>query len=84
MTMHASRGARLFVVAALAWLGLALCAQAANATYSKVTIVKNNVGGPATDTFEFGPTYVPAKANFSIKGGEANKNTTQVECNVGS
>jgi uncharacterized repeat protein (TIGR01451 family) len=84
MTMRASRGARLFVVAALAWLGLALCAQAANATYSKVTIVKNNVGGPATDTFEFGPTYVPAKANFSIKGGEANKNTTQVECNVGS
>ena len=39
MTIRASRGVRLFAAAAMAWLGLALCAQAAHATYGKVTIV---------------------------------------------
>jgi hypothetical protein len=81
-TLRDSRGARLLLAAALAWVGLVLCAQAANATYSKVTVVKKNVGGPATDTFQFHPVFMPAKADFSLKGGESN--TTQVECNVSS
>ena len=53
MTIRASRGVRLLVAAAMAWLGLALCAQAAHATYGKVTIVKINKGGDANDTFGF-------------------------------
>jgi hypothetical protein len=82
MTIRASRGLRLLVVAAMAWLGLALCAQAAHATYGKVTIVKINQGGNANDTFGFHPSVVPSQSDFSIKGGEANEKTFQVECNV--
>ena len=55
MTIRASRGVRLLVAAAMAWLGLALCAQAAHATYGKVTIVKINKGGNPNDTFAFHP-----------------------------
>jgi hypothetical protein len=84
MTIRASRGTRLLVAAAFAWLGLALCAQAAHATYSKVTIVKVNNGGPAADTFTYHPVLSPATSDFSIKAGEANSATYQVECNVGS
>src|SRR2546430_1715716 len=82
MTIRASRGRRLLLAAAMAWLGLALCAQAAHATYGKVTIVKINQGGNASDTFTFHPSVVPSQPDFSIKGGESNQKTFQVECNV--
>jgi hypothetical protein len=82
MTIRASRGMRLLVVAAMAWLGLALCAQAAHATYGKVTIVKVNDGGDQSDAFAFHPDVVPNQPDFSITAGESNGKTFQVECNV--
>jgi hypothetical protein len=86
MTIRASRGARLLCAAALAWLGLALCAQAAHATYSKITIVKINQGGDPNQTFTFDTnlTPSPSPSSFSIKGGELNGKTFQVECNAQS
>ena len=83
MTIRATRGARLLVAAAIAWLGLALCAQAAHATYSKITIVKINQGGDQNDTFTFHPSLNPTASDFSIKAGEASRKTLQVECNTG-
>ena len=80
MTIRASRGVRLLVMAAMAWLGLALCAQAAHATYGKVTIVKINKGGNANDSFTFHPSVDPSQPDFSLKGGESK--TFEVECNV--
>ena len=82
MTIRASRGVRLLVVAAMAWLGLALCAQAAHATYGKVTIVKVNKGGNASDKFTFHPDVQPSQQDFALKGGE--QKTFQVECNKDS
>jgi hypothetical protein len=79
MTIRASRGVRLLVAAAMAWLGLALCAQAAHATYGKVTIVKINKGGNADDKFWFHPDVQPSQQDFALKGGE--QKTFQVECN---
>jgi prealbumin domain-containing protein len=86
MTIRASRGARLLCAAALAWVGLALCAQAAQATYSKITIVKVNQGGDQNDTFTFDThlTPSPSPASFSIKAGESSRKTFQVECNAQS
>ncbi|HKE81759.1 MAG TPA: hypothetical protein VKB54_20755 [Solirubrobacteraceae bacterium] len=84
MTIRVTRGARLLVAAAIVWLGLALCAQAAHATYSKITIVKINQGGDPNDTFTFHPSLNPAASDFSIKAGEASRKTFQVECNVRS
>src|SRR3954471_3475069 len=81
MTIRASRGVRLLLAAAMAWLGLALCAQAAHATYGKVTIVKVNHGGNQNDAFAFHPVVVPDQPDFSIKAGEANSKTFEVECN---
>ena len=82
MTIRASRGVRLLLVAAMAWLGLALCAQAAHATYGKVTIVKVNKGGSASDKFTFHPDVQPTQQDFALKGGE--QKTFQVECNKDS
>jgi hypothetical protein len=82
MTIRASRGVRLLLVAAIAWLGLALCAQAAHATYGKVTIVKVNKGGNASDKFTFHPDVQPTQQDFALKGGE--QKTFQVECNKDS
>ena len=86
MTIRASRGARLLCAAALAWLGLALCAQAAHATYSKITIVKINQGGDQNDSFTFDThlTPSPSPSYFSIKAGETYRKTFQVECNAQS
>jgi len=81
MTIRASRGVRLLVAAAMAWLGLALCAQAAHATYGKVTIVKVNDGGNQNDAFAFHPSVLPDQPDFSIKAGENNSKTFEVECN---
>ena len=80
MSIRASRGVRLLIAAAMAWLGLALCAQAAHATYGKVTIVKINQGGDPNDTFGFHPDLQPAASDFSLKGGQ--QQTFEVECNV--
>jgi hypothetical protein len=80
MNIRASRGVRLLIAAAMAWLGLALCAQAAHATYGTVTIVKINKGGNANDSFAFHPSVEPGQPDFSLKGGE--QTTFQVECNV--
>jgi hypothetical protein len=82
MSIRATRGVRLLLAAAMAWLGLALCAQAAHATYGKVTIVKINQGGNANDSFAFHPDLAPAQQDFSLKGGE--QQTYQVECNKDS
>ncbi len=79
MTIRASRGVRLLMAAAIAWFGLALCAQAAHATYGKVTIVKINKGGDQNDAFGFHPSLMPTQQDFSLKGGE--QKTFQVECN---
>jgi hypothetical protein len=53
MSIRATRATRVFVAAALAWLGLALCAQAAHATHGRVQIVKVNQGGSPSDSFAF-------------------------------
>ncbi len=82
MTIRASRGVRLLVMAAMAWLGLALCAQAAHATYGKVTIVKINKGGNANDKFCSTSDVQPSQQDFALKGGE--QKTFQVECNKDS
>ena len=79
MSIRAPRGVRLLLAAAMACLGLALCAQAAHATYGKVTIVKINQGGNANDSFTFHPSLAPAQQDFSLKGGE--QQTYAVECN---
>ena len=34
------------------------------------------------DTFTFHPSVVPSQPDFSIKGGESNEKTFQIECNV--
>ena len=49
MSIRASSATRLLVAVGVAWLGLALSAQAAHATYSKIQIVKINQGGDAND-----------------------------------
>jgi len=86
MTIRASRGARLLFAAALAGLGRGRCAQAAHATYSKITIVKVNQGGDqnALFTFDTNLTPSPSSSSFSIKAGETNGKLFQVECNAQS
>jgi hypothetical protein len=85
MTIRAPRGARLLCAAALAWLGLAMCAQAAHATYSRVQIDKINQGGDPAQTFTF-DTQLTAwgssiPATLSLKGGQTS-GPLQVECNA--
>ena len=60
MTIRASRATRLLAAVGVAWLGLALSAQAAHATYSKITIVKINQGGDQNDLFTFDTSLNPA------------------------
>ena len=59
MSFSASRATRLLVAVGVAWLGLALSAQAAHATYGKVQIVKINQGGDANDSFTFDTGLTP-------------------------
>jgi hypothetical protein len=86
MTMSASRATRLLAAVGVVWLGLALSAQAAHATYSKITIVKVNQGGDQNDQFTFDTSLNPAQspAWFTIKAGETSRKTYQVECNATS
>jgi hypothetical protein len=81
MTIRASRGARLLVAAVLAWLGLAMYAQAAHATYGNVSVAKINNGGDPNDQFAFNPTLTPSASSFSLKGGESSS-IFSVECNI--
>lgn len=81
MTIRASRGVRLLVVAAMAWLGLALCAQAAYATHGRLQIVKVNQGGNPNDSFTFHPTLAPSVADFSLTGGGTSP-IFEVNCNI--
>jgi hypothetical protein len=81
MSIRASRGMRLLLVAAIAWLGLALCAQAAHATYGKVSVAKINNGGTASDTFTFHPSLTPSASDFTLKGGDSSP-TYSIECNI--
>jgi hypothetical protein len=81
MSIRATRGMRLLIVAALAWLGLALSAQAAHATYGKIQIAKINQGGDPNDTFSFHPTVTPSAGDFSLKGGQTSS-IFSIECNI--
>ena len=85
MSIRASSATRLLVAVGVAWLGLALSAQAAHATYSRVQIVKINQGGDANDVFTFDTSLKPAAspASFNLKGGQSSS-IYGVECNVGS
>ena len=85
MTIRASRATRLLAAVGVAWLGLALSAQAAHATYAKVQIVKINQGGNQNDVFWFDTSLTPSpnpKA-FSLTGGQASS-VYSVECNASS
>jgi hypothetical protein len=81
MSIRASRGTRLLLAAAIAWLGLALCAQAAHATYGKVSIAKINNGGNPSDTFSFHPSLTPSASDFTLKGGDSSS-IYSIECNI--
>ena len=84
MSISASRATRLLVAVGVAWLGLALSAQAAHATYGKVQIVKINQGGDANDSFTFDTGLTPGRADlFTLKGGQASS-VFSVECNASS
>jgi hypothetical protein len=85
MSNRASRITRLLTVAALACLGLALFAQSALASYSRIQVAKVNQGGNPSDTFAFHPTFtwgpgpqmtipVPSYADFSLAGGQTSQN----------
>jgi hypothetical protein len=85
MSIRAPRATRLLAAVGVAWLGLALSAQAAHATYSKVQVVKVNQGGDANDVFTFDTSLKPAASpsSFTLKGGQSSS-AYGVECNVGS
>ena len=65
-----------------ALFGVAWQADAALATYGKVTVVKQNAGGNPADSFAFSANLYPAKPGFSLLGGE--KKTYEIDCNVGT
>jgi hypothetical protein len=86
MTIRASRGARLLVAAALAWLGLAMCAQAAHATYAKIEVEKINLGGDPAQVFKFDASLTAwgnpqPPSTIQLKGGQTSGGI-QVECNA--
>jgi len=85
MSIRASSATRLLLAVGVAWLGLALSAQAAHATYSRVQVVKVNQGGDPNDVFTFDTSLKPAAspASFNLKGGQSSS-IYGVECNVGS
>ena len=55
----------------MAWLGLALCAQAAHATYGKVTIVKINKGGTRTTRSDSIPSCSRPPATSRSRAGSS-------------
>jgi hypothetical protein len=92
MSNRATRTTRLLTVAALACLGLAVFAQSALASYSRIQVAKVNQGGNPSDTFAFHPTFtwgpgtqmtipVPSSSDFSLAGGQTSQNFN-VACNT--
>jgi hypothetical protein len=87
MSLRATRASRLVLAVALAWAGLALCAQAALATHGRIQVVKVNQGGNPNDTFAFHPTFSwtgplgSSASDFSLKGGQASQ-PYDVGCNI--
>ena len=81
MSIRASSATRLLAAVGLAWLGLALSAQAAHATYGKVQVAKINQGGDKNDSFAFHPALTPSAGDLTLKGGEASS-AFSVECNI--
>ena len=80
--LRAQRGC--FVAVGVAWLGLALSAQAAHATYSKVQIVKINQGGDPNDVFTF-DTQPDAGAEPGVVHAQGRRRASSVysvECNA--
>jgi hypothetical protein len=81
------RGVRLLAAVAFAWVGLALCAQAALATYGQVQVAKINQGGNPNDAFAFHPTFTwtgplpQGASDFSLKGGQSSQ-AYAVACNI--
>ena len=83
MPIRASRGMRLLIAAALAFVALALLAQAASASYARIQVAKINQGGNPSDTFAFhpsltwnatGPGIQPGSyADFSLAGGQTSQ-----------
>jgi hypothetical protein len=53
-----------------AFAGPAWQAAAAQATYGKISVVKKNVGGNASDSFSFQTNTYPSKPGFSLLGGQ--------------
>src|SRR5580765_993112 len=70
------------VIVAVTCGALAWQAQAALASSAKLTIVKVNVGGPASDTFDFTTNLSPAAGSFTLTGGH--EQTFVVTCNASS
>jgi hypothetical protein len=87
MSRSATGGVRLVLAVALAFVGLALSAQAALATYGRVQVAKINQGGNPADVFVFHPTLTwtgplaTTTSDFTLKGGEASQ-PFNVACNI--
>lgn len=92
MSLRTMRGVRLFGAVVFAWLGLAVFAQGAMATYAHLQVVKINQGGNPNDVFTFHPTFTwtgvlppeattPTGANFTLKGGQASE-VFDTACNL--
>lgn len=82
---ESNRGRRLRAAALaglVACLALAWQAQAASATYGKVTVVKVNDGGAASASFAFTTQLTPSRGGFTLAGGQ--QQTFTVECNASS
>jgi hypothetical protein len=79
------------MTAVLACLGMAVFAQSALASYSRIQVAKINQGGNPSDQFAFHPTFTwtdmgsglsPASfADFSLAGGQTSQNF-DVACNT--
>lgn len=80
MRLHTWRSRLLLAV--LVCLTFAWTAQAAFATTGKVTVVKINNGGNASDMFQFTANLKPSAGSFSLAGGQ--QKTFSVECNASS
>jgi hypothetical protein len=81
MSYRATRGVRLLVMAAMVWVGLAVCAQSAFAWHGRVQIAKVNQGGNPNDSFAFHPSFTPTTSDFSLKGGQTSQ-AYDVYCNI--
>jgi hypothetical protein len=92
MSTRALRTTRLLTIAALACLGLAVFAQSALASHSRIQVAKVNQGGNPSDQFAFHPTFTwgpgtqmaipaPSYSDFSLAGGQTSQNF-DVACNT--